>query len=225
MFKRKSSSDEGGVEPPRQEPSPAGSEIQSLIKSKGRSVGSEGEVSRVGGPIPGLAPAIRPGLDVTRRVVDMSTSPRKGEHAAMPAESKKLIVGRDISLNGKIASCDRLIVEGKVEAELQDCHTIEIAESGTFKGAAEIENAEISGRYEGSLTVRDNLLIKSTGHVSGTIRYGRVAIERGGEINGDVKSLGTKTERPAQREATAALSSAGILAGIGAGGSESRSAG
>ena len=107
-------------------------------------------------------------------------------------EAKKLTVGKGISLDGKISSCDRLIVDGKVEAELQDCHTVEITENGTFKGAAEIASAEISGNYEGSLTVRDNLLIRSTGHVSGTVRYGKLHIEDGGEINGDVKSLTAK---------------------------------
>ena len=104
-------------------------------------------------------------------------------------ELKKLIVGKGISLDGKISSCDRLIVDGKVEAELQDCHTVEITENGTFKGAAEITGAEISGHYDGSLTVRENLLIRSTGRVTGTVRYGKLHIEDGGEINGDVKSL------------------------------------
>ena len=108
--------------------------------------------------------------------------------------TKKLIVGQGISLDGKISSCDRLIVDGKVEAELQDCHTVEITENGTFKGAAEIAGAEISGHYDGSLTVRENLLIRSTGRVTGTVRYGKLHIEDGGEINGDVKSISsTKT--------------------------------
>src|SRR5262249_20756463 len=82
-------------------------------------------------------------------------------------ENKKLTVGPDISLHGHISSCDRLVVEGTVEAELTDCHTIEIAGSGVFTGAAEIESAEISGRYEGALTVRGHLLIHGTGSVSG----------------------------------------------------------
>ena len=110
-------------------------------------------------------------------------------------ETKKLIVGRGISLSGKISSCDRLVIEGNVEAELGNCHTVEVTENGTFRGAAEITGAEISGRYEGSLTVR-NLLIKSTGRVSGTVRYGRLHIEDGGEINGDFKRVtATGTER------------------------------
>jgi len=104
-------------------------------------------------------------------------------------ETKRLTVGRGISLNGKISFCDRLVIDGKVEAELEDCHTVEVTENGTFKGAAEITGAEISGHYDGSLTVRENLLIRSSGRVSGTVRYGKLHIEDGGEINGDVKSI------------------------------------
>ncbi len=54
-------------------------------------------------------------------------------------ETKKLIVGREIVLSGQITSCDRLVVEGKVEASLTDSHAIEIADIGFFKGTAEIE--------------------------------------------------------------------------------------
>ena len=108
-------------------------------------------------------------------------------------EAKRLIVGRGISLGGKISSCDRLVIDGRVEAELEDCHTVEVTENGTFKGAAEIAGADISGHYDGSLTVRENLLIRGTGRVSGTVRYGRLHIEDGGEINGDVKSITDKS--------------------------------
>ncbi|HYB10335.1 MAG TPA: polymer-forming cytoskeletal protein [Alphaproteobacteria bacterium] len=222
MFKRRNPIDEGGGDPPKEDASPLDNEFTVSSRHPMRPAGADGvEISRVGAFKPTPA-AMRPGSETVRRVVDMPNPTRKGESTAMPAESKKLIVGRDISLNGKIASCDRLIVEGKVEAELQDCHTIEIAESGTFKGAAEIENAEVSGRYDGSLTVRDGLIVRSTGHVSGTIRYGRIEIERGGEINGDVKSLGAKSEKPAHREVPAAASPIGASAGIGV---ESRSLG
>lgn len=111
------------------------------------------------------------------------------DKADAKSETKRLIVGRGISLDGKISFCDRLVIDGKVEAELEDCHTVEVTENGTFKGAAEITGAEISGHYDGSLTVRENLLIRGTGRVSGTVRYGRLHIEDGGEINGDIKSI------------------------------------
>jgi cytoskeletal protein CcmA (bactofilin family) len=132
-------------------------------------------VSRVTTPTPTLTPA--------------ATVAARDSKSEAKNDSKRLTVGRGISLNGKISFCDRLVIDGKVEAELEDCHTVEVTENGTFKGAAEITGAEISGHYEGSLTVRENLLIRSTGRVSGTVRYGKLHIEDGGEINGDVKSI------------------------------------
>ena len=60
--------------------------------------------------------------------------------------------------------------------------------AGLFKGSASIEEAEIHGRFEGNLTVRKRLLIKATGRVSGTIRYGQIEIECGGQISGDVQA-------------------------------------
>jgi cytoskeletal protein CcmA (bactofilin family) len=112
--------------------------------------------------------------------------------AARPAdaEGKKLIVGRDIMLSGKITSCDKLVVEGRVEADLSETRAIEISPDGYFKGNAEIESAEIAGRFEGTVTVRQRLFIRASGKVTGTIRYGTVEIEAGGEISGDVQVFG-----------------------------------
>src|SRR3954467_11292520 len=105
-------------------------------------------------------------------------------------ESRKLIVGREITLSGEIKSCDQLIVEGSVEANLQNSREMDIAESGLFKGSASIEEAEVRGRFEGNLTVRKRLLIRATGRVSGTIRYGQIEIECGGQSSGAIQSQG-----------------------------------
>jgi cytoskeletal protein CcmA (bactofilin family) len=102
-------------------------------------------------------------------------------------EGRKLIVGREIVLSGQITSCERLIVEGRVEASLSESRFVEIAESGVFKGVAEIENAEIAGTFEGTLNVRQKLWIRATGKVSGTVRYGRIEIEEGGQIAGEIQ--------------------------------------
>ena len=104
-------------------------------------------------------------------------------------EVKKLIVGRDIFLSGEIKSCNKLVVEGSVEAALRDCQTVEIAEAGLFRGSAEIDTADVSGRFEGDLTVRSRLIIRSTGRIVGTVRYGQIEIERGGVISGQIEHM------------------------------------
>ena len=103
-------------------------------------------------------------------------------------ETRKLIVGREISLSGEITACDRLVVEGSVEANLANCRDIDIAESGLFKGSASIDDAEVRGRFEGTLNVRRRLLIRATGKVTGNVRYGQIEIECGGHISGDVQA-------------------------------------
>jgi cytoskeletal protein CcmA (bactofilin family) len=58
-----------------------------------------------------------------------------------------------------------------------------------FRGSAEIDTADVSGRFEGDLTVRSRLVIRSTGRIVGTVRYGQIEIERGGIISGEIEHL------------------------------------
>lgn len=136
----------------------------------------------------------------TYRPAAASASQRTPEtrQAATPVNDKAksgskrvLTVGNDILLKGEIATCDRLVIEGSVDATLKDVHTLELAETGSFKGTAEVEDAEISGLFEGDIVVRNRLVIYSTGKVRGKITYGEIEIERGGELTGEIKTIGS----------------------------------
>ena len=106
---------------------------------------------------------------------------------ASPESAARLIVGPHIKLKGlEITDCDTLLVEGSVEATMKS-RVIEIAEIGAFKGEAEIDMADIRGRFEGKLTVRHKLVIHATGRVTGTVRYGSLVIEEGGQLCGEVQ--------------------------------------
>jgi cytoskeletal protein CcmA (bactofilin family) len=99
----------------------------------------------------------------------------------------KLTVGPNIKLKGvEITDCDTLVVEGTVEATM-DSRVMHITEIGAFKGSADIDYAEIHGEFTGNLTVREKLVIYSTGRVSGKIRYGKVVIQEGGQLMGDIQ--------------------------------------
>jgi cytoskeletal protein CcmA (bactofilin family) len=122
-----------------------------------------------------------------------STSSNTSTSSASPAGREgesKLTVGPNIKLKGvEITDCDTLVVEGSVEATM-DSRVIQISERGSFKGSAEIDIAEIRGEFDGNLTVRQKLMIYSTGKVTGKIRYGKVVIEEGGQLSGEI-SFGT----------------------------------
>ena len=110
--------------------------------------------------------------------------PRGEEHAGA-----KLIVGPNIKLKGvEIDDCDTLVVEGVVEATM-DSRVIQIAESGSFSGKVVIDVAEIRGVFNGELTARLRLVVHATGRVKGKIRYGKLLVQEGGELTGDVAAV------------------------------------
>lgn len=101
----------------------------------------------------------------------------------------RLLVGPDVKLKGaEILDCDTLVVEGRVEATM-DSRVIRVAENGAFVGKVSIDIAEIDGTFEGELTARSQLIIHSTGRVSGKIRYGKLVVDEGGEVSGDISTL------------------------------------
>ena len=135
--------------------------------------------------------------DATRRVVDVAIPAYRrlpngngngnGYVSANGTDARKLIVGRDISLCGDISACDMLVVEGMVEATLRDGRLMEITETGFFKGNVEVDEADLAGRFEGTMLVRGRMRIRSTGRISGTIRYGELEVEAGGQVMGDIQ--------------------------------------
>ncbi len=112
----------------------------------------------------------------------------------------KLSVGVNIKLKGvEISDCDILVIEGQVEATVHS-KAMQIAKPGTLKGTALIDVAEVHGDFSGELTARTRLIVHDTGRVSGTIRYGKLIVEEGGELSGDVKRIDSSddTAHPAR---------------------------
>jgi cytoskeletal protein CcmA (bactofilin family) len=160
------------------------------------------------------AEPVKPEAFRTEAPKALAPVPREEIRAIRPDEGtpSKLIVGPDIKLKGaEITDCDTLIVEGRVEASM-DSRVIQISERGVFAGKAVIDVAEIRGHFEGELTVRKQLLICSTGKVSGKIRYGKLAVEEGGEISGDIAALADVAGKGKHESGRAAASSPAVPA-------------
>ena len=147
-----------------------------------------------------------------------ATSQAVPQNSAADSSGSKLTVGPNIKLKGvEITDCDTLVVEGTVEATM-DSRVIQISQNGAFKGSAEIDIAEIHGEFNGTLTVRQKLVIYSTGKVNGKIRYGKLVVEEGGQLAGEIEagfssssssasssSAGQRSASPVQRPEPAAM--------------------
>lgn len=131
----------------------------------------------------------KPRTPSTSRIGDIpGMTPPRSEVRPYGVEGKTLVVGREISLNGQIGACDKLVVEGTVEADLECCRQLEILPTGYFKGSAEIEEADIAGRFEGRLASSKRLRVRASARIIGSIEYSQIEIEPGGIISGDVRA-------------------------------------
>ena len=175
--------------------------------------------SQIGSARDALSPQTRSGIPASAQTANpspqnaQSAQSAQNAAAAKPAQAaegdkkpaassgetgSRLIVGPDVKLkSAEILDCDTLVVEGRVEATM-DSRVIRIAEHGLYTGKVSIDIAEIHGHFEGELTARSQLLIHATGKVSGKVRYGKMLIEEGGQISGEIKSL-AEEEAPTLR--------------------------
>ncbi len=132
--------------------------------------------------------------------------PSAAPAAEMTDGGKRLIVGQGIQMKGEITACDRLVVEGQVEVTLKATRMLEIKPTGHFTGSCEVEEADVSGVYDGNLTVRGRLIVHAGGRVTGDISYGEIELERGAQITGklgvcDRASHGSTERSDARRNA------------------------
>jgi cytoskeletal protein CcmA (bactofilin family) len=112
-----------------------------------------------------------------------------GRMPGQPAERRTLVVGRGISVQGVVQDAERLVVEGTVEATMIHATELAISPGGVFKGEVEVEDAEVAGTIDGTLTARGNLIVRNTGRVLGTARCRRLQVEDGGQITGRIEML------------------------------------
>ena len=108
---------------------------------------------------------------------------------AQPAERRTLVVGRGISLQGVVQDAERLVVEGTVEAQLLHANDVSVAPGGLFKGEIEVDECEIAGVMDGSVTARVSLVVRGTGKVIGSARCRRLQVEDGGQISGRIEMI------------------------------------
>lgn len=108
--------------------------------------------------------------------------------AAVPTSDSpgpQFYCGAGLKLKGEITGCDTFKVEGDVEGKVSAQH-LHLSPTGKFVGTADVQDAAIEGKLDGTLNVAGRLLVRSSGRVSGKIVYGQIEIECGGEILGEV---------------------------------------
>lgn len=97
-----------------------------------------------------------------------------------------LMVGEGVIITGSISVPGSIFVYGNVNGDVL-ANEIVVGLNGIVNGEVKVENAVISGLITNSILARDNLILRSTGKISGTISYQSLEVENGGIIDGKIE--------------------------------------
>lgn len=103
-----------------------------------------------------------------------------------PERLNRLVTGT--KLEGNLTTESSLRVDGLINGDVQCSGKIVLGTEGVIVGNLVSTQAEIEGNVEGDLKVEDLLILQKTAIVKGAIQTGRLIIEDGAQIGGNVST-------------------------------------
>jgi cytoskeletal protein CcmA (bactofilin family) len=124
-------------------------------------------------------------ISATAQVTPPPPRPRPSTSGKIDTGDGVILIGKGTRVIGEISDCTTVEIQGVVEGKLLASSVI-IREGGGFKGSLQADQAEIHGVMEGNAVVNDLLDIRSTGTVAADLAYGRLSVEAGGQMTGNI---------------------------------------
>jgi cytoskeletal protein CcmA (bactofilin family) len=92
---------------------------------------------------------------------------------------------RDV-LQGRLEIQGDLKVAGNVEGDLKASGDVTIDQTATIQAAIEGANVHVRGQVTGNVTAKKRLTLGGSGRLNGDVRVGRLTVEDGATLNGNV---------------------------------------
>lgn len=97
------------------------------------------------------------------------------------------------SLHGRLEIQGDLKVHGTVEGELKASGDVAVESTASVQATIEGANVSVRGQVNGNVTARRRLTIGGSGHLNGDVRVGRLTVDDGATLNGNVSMTGEKS--------------------------------
>jgi cytoskeletal protein CcmA (bactofilin family) len=123
-------------------------------------------------------------------------TPTMNEHQKYMAEhSGKDVLSSDVEIKGSIKFQKELLIDGKVEGEINSDGVLTIGENADIRGEIKTKSITVYGKVHGNITVGERCELKSRCTLQGDLKAARLVIEEGATFIG--KSEVTSGRTPA----------------------------
>jgi cytoskeletal protein CcmA (bactofilin family) len=104
-------------------------------------------------------------------------------------ESSINTIAKGTTIKGAISAVGDFRLDGMLEGNITLNGKLVVGESGFIKGNVVCQNANIIGRVDGNISVKELLSLNSTANVKGDILINRLSIEPGATFSGSCRML------------------------------------
>ncbi|HHT04477.1 MAG TPA: polymer-forming cytoskeletal protein [Bacteroidales bacterium] len=113
------------------------------------------------------------------------------------------IISNRTTIKGDVISDGDLRIDGIVDGSLNIKGKLVIGVSGKIIGSINCQNADISGKVEGNLVVKELLSLQNNSSINGDITIGKLSIEPGASFTGKCSmATSPKAFEPTKTSAT-----------------------
>lgn len=97
------------------------------------------------------------------------------------------IIGRGITIRGSLTGGGDLVIEGRVEGQVNLKNHLTIEGSGVVEADIRADELTINGEASGNIDASTKVAINTSARVNGDIKAARVVIEDGAVFNGSIE--------------------------------------
>src|SRR5256884_5583237 len=97
----------------------------------------------------------------------------------MAEHSGKDVLSSDVEIKGSIKFQKELLIDGKVEGEINSDGVLTIGENADIRGEIKTKSITVYGKVHGNITVAERCELKSKCTLQGALKAGRLIMEEG----------------------------------------------
>ncbi|MGB0367496.1 MAG: bactofilin family protein [Flavobacteriaceae bacterium] len=125
---------------------------------------------------------------------------KNNEHNGQPNR-----IERSTKITGDIVSEADFRIDGTLEGTITTSGKVVIGKEGVINGNVNCAFADVEGKFNGKIEVKESLSLKSTSSIEGEVIIGKLIVESGASFNAkcsmrsakEVKSISEKREKTA----------------------------
>ncbi len=102
----------------------------------------------------------------------------------MAEHSGKDVLSSDVEIKGSIKFQKELLIDGKVEGEINSDGVLTIGENADIRGEIKTKSITVYGKVQGNITVGERCELKSRCTLQGDLKAARLVIEEGATFIG-----------------------------------------